>query len=1087
MNPSNINSFFSRCLEQATSYAKYDSFESFLESCPDPVDLTDNARAVIKRRYAAKDPDDNLLEDEKAVFARVAWEIASVEGEFRSYWAAEFYRAMIEGRFMPNSPVLFNAGLNNGFSYSACHVLVPQDTLESIVEVQKQLALVQRAGGGVGYTFEHLRPRGSYIKSTRSRVDGPLPFIDSYCSTTNAIQQGSKRRGAQMGILTVTHPDIWDFIHAKEDLSRWQNMNVSVKMTDDWLKEFMENPNSPCFVFHEKWGEGYLVKEDDKVVAKRVSADAPNLLTKKELMDAIVSRAHSTGEPGVLFWDRVKKDCVFPEGSEFEIQATNPCFAPGTPILTTEGYKPIEKIHKGDIILQDSRVSYVGPELDNNNPLHWVVNPQKEGNLEEVEVEWAGVTRRNAEVWEVHLDNGLSLTLTEDHHLATSRGMVSVADLSEEDEILCNMGSLLEVDLSSSENVKSLKQGLLAGLSELSGGDLRDFVSTDLLASAMSSLDIPADVSQGLAHVGVFADSVTTLPKLEDSDPYFAYGYYYAFEGNPLPNARIAKTLQLKLMEVGIPTSLTASNELIPLPNTVCRARMVYKGRFGISDVYCLKTAGNRTVVAGGIVARRCGEIPLEDGGSCTIGSVNVSKFLGDNGDVDWYGLGETIALAVRFLDNVVSLNRFPVEKIQKVNDETRRIGVGPMGWADLLFKMGLSYDSPEALALSEKMSAFFREAADSASVALGSARGIYPAASKTKNGLDRKRNAYTTMAAPTGTISILAGCSPSIEPVFSLAFRRRVMVDMDGNPTELMEVNPVFRCVMESYPEDKDDICEHAAAYGTIQNYEPKSIPEDHWRHIKKVFVCAHDIPPEVHVRTQAAWQSHFDQAISKTISLPQDSSKNDLLDTIVLAWATGCKGITVYRDGSRDGKEGQIQPMSLKKDNEGASVWEPIKPPKVAPSTRVTQATPLGNIHVTVVFDPKTRRPIEIFGDISRPGEMPKADVDAICRLASLLLRSGAGIDVIYKQLKGLGSSYSLPSAGGRVLSIPDGIAKALELAIPEILGSSGPTDSVTVSSRESLHVTFYSLACQNCGCSLNTSGNCEFCPSCGFSICV
>jgi len=819
--------------------------KTWAAALPEPT-LAENAVTVLEKRYLRRGADLELEETPKDLFARVAYHVA----QGREAEATQYYTAMANGEFMPNSPTLFNAGTGNGLGLSACYILIPEDSLESIVQVKADLMMIQKAGGGVGYDFSRLRPRGCLVRSCGATTDGPLPFIDSFCSDTNAIQQGAKRRGAQMGMLWVWHPDIWDFIHAKEDLSRWQNMNVSVKVTDEFMQSVIDDPQAPHRVHHNEWGEGILIrnKETGKVTSAKDGEHHPDIstpVTVGELFNEICIRAWTTGEPGLAFWDQVTRDWVFSGSGMYPIEATNPC-----------------------------------------------------------------------------------------------------------------------------------------------------------------------------------------------------------------------------------------------------------------------------------------GEIPGEDGMSCNLASLNLAKlFRQGKMNFDGNRYTELIQETVRFLDGVVEVNQFPVEKIAQMNKETRRIGLGVMGFADLLFQLQVPYDSDEGRDIARNMSQILRVEALNESVELARLKGAFPAAIHSDYEGQAPRNAYQTMIAPTGTISIFADCSCGIEPLYSLAFTRRVMRDGDGIFTEMTEVNPYFKAALEELadnPHDVDLAIAYAADHGTIRGFKGVLSERDEWQKLVEVFQTAKDVSMRGHVLMQAAWQEGLDQACSKTINLPNEASLEDVQDAYKLAWQNGCKGITVYRDGCRDGIEGQVQPMGLTKkvtDTGPDLTVEDVLPkeqmadmkqlaakyfddveidrgalenlPDIRESLTIKQRTPLGTMHVTIVHEGGEAK--EIFGQITKSGEQPAADVEAICRLASLVLRLGGTIEMVLKQLERIGSSQLMLTAHGKIMSIPDGLGVAIKRGMRELQNSADSewvAEAVdrTTKKQQRKEIALYREVCPECSAVLYDNSGCQSCtdPACGYARC-
>jgi len=444
----------------------------------------------------------------------------------------------------------------------------------------------------------------------------------------------------------------------------------------------------------------------------------------------------------------------------------------------------------------------------------------------------------------------------------------------------------------------------------------------------------------------------------------------------------------------------------------------------------------------------------------------------------------------------VAEVSKYPTTEIEKASRATRKVGLGVMGFADLLFELGLPYDSEVALGLVDSLGSFIQETGWAASEALAQVRGPFPAWRQsiwdTANGGRPMRNAQVTTIAPTGTISLLAGCSSGIEPVFSLAYTRNVL-----GGKQLVEVNPVFERVLREQIVDKGTvgrIVERVAREGSIQAMD--EVPEE----LKAVFRTARDISPEWHVRAQAAWQRHTDAAVSKTVNLPADASVADVEAAYLSAHEFGCKGTTVYRDGSR-----LLQPMALKRtDNhdahDTAETVRPVKIPEIIPSVRLRQQTPFGNMHLHISVDPQLGRERELFAQLGKGGDLANSDLEAICRLVSLLLRSGGELTTVIDQLEDIGSSLSVPSKDGRIKSLGDGLARALRkyLVVKEregldalLFGRVNSLDSPATtdgSAHKGHQETLFRIKCPDCNSAgtLAYEEGCLKCHACGYSIC-
>ncbi len=811
--------------------------ESRVERSGGPLqcDLTPNALEVLRSRYLKRSETGEILETPEELFRRVAKTIASAEANYGMSAAGQaeveeqFYELMVTGRFMPNSPTLMNAGRRMGM-LSACFVLPIEDSIDGIFSSIRDAAMIQKAGGGTGFSFSRLRPAGDIVRSSGGRTSGPLSFLQVFSKATDAIQQGAFRRGANMGTMRVDHPDIVSFICAKDDPTQLTNFNLSVCVTDEFMEKVINQPDAVHIVVNPRTGEGRPLLKDDKTP-----------WTVGELFDLIVDRAWRSGEPGIIFIDRINE--ANPTSHVGQIEATNPC-----------------------------------------------------------------------------------------------------------------------------------------------------------------------------------------------------------------------------------------------------------------------------------------GEQPLLPYESCNLGSINVSAFVKEeNGraSFDYEALRPVVHLAVRFLDNVIDVNRYPLPQIEKMTKANRKIGLGIMGWADSLYKMWIPYDSEEAYRLAEELMEFVNEESHAASEALAAQRGTFPnwRGSTWEKQNRPMRNAATTCIAPTGTISIIANCSCGIEPLFGLAFWRQVL---DGK--RLLEVNKEFVKVAKERGFLRPGMLEELAEKGSLQHIE--GVPED----VKRVFVVAHDITPEAHVRVQAAFQRHCDASISKTINFPRTATREDVRKIYLMAYKERLKGITVYRDGSRSrqpmalGEEKQEEEKKERRVEGGESAVanqaekaseaevqetapsqvppkiKPIKLPEVMSCLRIRQLTPFGNMHVKITVDPRTGLEREVFAQLGRGGDIANSDLEAMCRLISLFLRCGGGIEDVVKQLDGIGSSLSVPSRAGRIMSLPDGLAKAIQKYLLAkkhfglkrlLLGDfdlEPLLDSMKKSSstKENRATQGFRIKCPECGGVLNFAEGCVHCPACGFSQC-
>ena len=462
-----------------------------------------------------------------------------------------------------------------------------------------------------------------------------------------------------------------------------------------------------------------------------------------------------------------------------------------------------------------------------------------------------------------------------------------------------------------------------------------------------------------------------------------------------------------------------------------------------------------------------CGEQPLLPREACNLGSINLAKFVVvDDGTaaIDFDAMKETVWLSVRFLDDVIDMSKYPLPEIEEVVQGNRKIGLGVMGFADLLYQMGVPYNSEKALTLAEEIMSFVQRESREASKYLAKERGLFKNYDQSifKEKEDCAfRNATTTTIAPTGTLSIIAECSSGIEPLFALSFVRRVM-DND----ELLEVNPYFEKVAKERGFYSRDLMDAIAHKGSIHDME--EIPKD----VRDVFVTAHDVTPEWHVRMQAAFQKYTDNAVSKTVNLPHDSTVDDVLKVYNLAYELECKGVTIYRDGS---KENQVLSYNGKAEPSGSPLKNVEDRPDTLDGFTAKMPTGYGNLYVTVTeYEGK---PFEVFATIGKSGKSTTAKTEAIGRLVSLALRSGVHVEHIIEQLKGIGGEHPIFQKDGLVLSIPDAIARVLEKRYMN--------DKKKRNGRK-YRQSLMGETCPECGQTISFEEGCMTCHFCGFTKC-
>lgn len=742
----------------------------------DEVTLTANALTVLEKRYLKKDPTGQPTETPADMFRRVAHNIASAEEKFgaspervREVEEA-FYSLMARLEFLPNSPTLMNAG-RHFQQLSACFVLPIADSMEDIFEAVKHTALIHKSGGGTGFSFSRLRPKHDVVSSTTGISSGPVSFMKVFDAATEAIKQGGTRRGANMGILRVDHPDIRDFIDCKQDLTVLTNFNISVALTEKFMKAVAED--STYDLINPRNG-------------KPVES-----LRAREVWEQIVHAAWATGEPGIIFLDR--------------INAANPTPAVG--------------------------------EMEATNP---------------------------------------------------------------------------------------------------------------------------------------------------------------------------------------------------------------------------------------------CGEQPLLPYESCNLGSLNLARMVrGEplSGSLDKEKLAAAVRMAVRFLDNVIEMNVFPLPEIAEMTQANRKVGLGIMGFADLLLYMGVPYNSSRAEALAEETMCFIREQARQASAELAEERGVFPnweASVFGPRGMNLKqRNATVTTIAPTGTISMIAGASSGVEPLFAVAYSKHVL-----GGESLAEVHPLFEQIMRERGLLTPELLKKVVAFGSL--HDIPEIPGD----IREIFVTAHDITPEDHIRIQAAFQKCTDNAVSKTVNFPADATEEEVAEVYRLAYELNCKGVTIYRDMSRQEQVLRVGGETAKAEPAPAlGAAEPRPRPTVMSGTTLEMKTGCGKLYLTVNAD--DRGPFEVFGNMGKAGGCVASQTEAVARLMSLAFRSGIKPEHIIKQLKGISCHQpAWEKGGGKILSCADAFAKAVERVVfPE-------ADQLTMDFNGT---SFGHLgACPECGGALHAESGCVTCHDCGYSQC-
>jgi len=1009
------------------------------------MDVAPNARSVLEKRYLRKDNEGRIKETPEEMLLRVARAIASAERLYgRSKpeidsLASDFYELMARLEFIPNSPTLMNAGRELG-QLSACFVLPIEDSMESIFDGLKNTALIHKSGGGTGFSFSRLRPANDLVASTKGVSSGPISFMEVFNAATEAIKQGGTRRGANMGCLRVDHPDILEFITCKRESSRLNNFNISVLATDKFMDAL------------EKDEEYDLYNPRSKRSEKRYSA--------RKVFELIVDSAWRNGEPGVIFIDRMNERNPTPALGQ--IESTNPCVAGDTLVYTGGGLAPAERL------ATEPRPNALDVTVDAR------MSPDA-GTLPASNVFRSG----RKMVYRLRTDEGYTIRLTADHRVMTDRGWVEARDLSPKDSIHVlsrkgGFGTKGDLDAGRKAGAKPLSKisyEVLGSSEEFQRGFLQAMFNAHgrtgkkgiLLRRPQAILE---RAQLMLLNFGVYAivTDEGLLIRKEHADRF------------DREIGSIEDTMQNRKIR-----DPDKKQDVLPEDHfTAAFSGLVPEGE---EDVYDLMEPRTRSFVANGIVVHNCGEQPLLPYESCNLGSINLArmvKAVDGRPEVDWDKLRHTVRLAVRFLDNVIDVNRYPIDLIEKNTKGNRKIGLGVMGFADLLFMLDLPYNSEEAVAFGEKLMQFLDDEALRMSQELGKEKGSFPNFGRSiyAGKMEHLRNATRTTIAPTGTISIIAGCSSGIEPLFAIVFIRNVM-----DKTELPEINPVFEQRIRDRSLYSADLMKDIAVKGTL--HEIACIPDD----LKRVFVTAHDISPQWHIKMQAAFQKHTDNAVSKTVNFPHEATPQDIEDVYVMAYELGCKGVTVYRDRSRD--EQVLNIGEVKRGGAEKAPEKGITPrPRPAETTGSTQksGTGCGNLYITINSDEAGM--CEVFATMGKSGGCAASQIEAIGRLTSLALRAGVDPDSIVKQLKGIRCPSPLLGRGGMTYSCADAIGKAIEKS-----SRKGGAEAVEEAPAEvtldafATHTNGHGNvvgACPDCGGPLRHEAGCMVCKFCGYSKC-
>ena len=1081
------------------------------------VNLTKQAIFVLEKRYLKKNEKGGVIETPLDMFMRVAKTVAEADKIYKKdadveKTYKEFLDVMVNLMFIPNSPTLMNAGRELG-QLSACFVLPVGDSLTEIFDAKKYAALIHQSGGGTGFSFSRLRPKGDIVKSTMGVASGPVSFMKIFDVATDTIKQGGVRRGANMGILRVDHPDIEEFITVKDKKGVLTNFNISVAITDEFMRKYFDDE------------EYELVNPRDGKVWKKLRA--------KYIFDLIAEHAWKTGDPGVIFIDTINK--YNPTPNVGEIESTNPCVVGDTLVATDEGLVEARELKKGMRVWNGKGWNKIKEVINN------------------------GIKK----IYKITLKSGLEIRVTPEHKLMTENGWREVRDLKIHDKVFIPL-NYPEIETNKPKDTEFFEligyfigDGSLSNSNHVSlhvGGDL-ELVNhfSPILERFSGSSYIVERENQFIVdtHVKQFAEKIRGIFGIETSKSeekeipkkflrgdtesikallrgiFSSDGTVYESKGTitvalSSSSKKLLRQVQILLLYLGIPSTLTKEKkgEIKTIKGKTYKTNSTYRvlisgeranlffekiGFIGEKKEKFMKLSANKntystlkryeyqeiisieedgeeevfditappeyTWITNGILSMDCGEQPLLPYESCNLGSIDVSKFAVD-GKIDYESLGKVVRTAVHFLDNVIDVNKFPLPEIERETKGNRKIGLGVMGFHDLLIKLRIPYNSEEAIKVAEDMMSFINREGWKKSEELAEERGVFPnwKGSVFEKEGRRVRNATVTTIAPTGSISIIAGCSSGIEPLFALAFKRKVAIG------EWNEIHPIFERELKERGIYSEELMEKVIEEGSIQNID--EIPED----MKKIYVTAHDIHWEWHVKMQAAFQKYTDNAVSKTVNLPHDAKVEDIKNIYLTGYKLGLKGITVYRDRSKE-----TQVLITGKEEEKGEKLKPRPRPKITFGATIKMKTGCGNLYVTINEDENGI--CEVFSTLGKAGGCAASQTEAISRLISLALRSGIDPESIVDQLKGIRCPNPIWQDGDKILSCADAIAKAIEKYLSmrkEEKKKIVVEEKMEEESEEEPKINPDIPLCPECGTPMISVEGCFTCPKCGYSKC-
>jgi ribonucleoside-diphosphate reductase alpha chain len=1031
---------------------------------------------LLEDRYYLRDEEGNLLEsDPRQMYERVAATVAQAEKQWDSedwslgsfYWQEQFYALMVQNKFLPNTPLLINAGKESPGSYSACFYIPVEDSMDGIFDAVKQAAIISKSGGGVGFNFSSLRPKGSIVKSTGHKASGPVSFMRVFNTMCDTISQGGVRRGAMIAELIVSHPDILEFIQCKDDGVSFTNFNISVIITDDFMKA-VENK--------QEWS---LVSTDGETVS---TIDA------EELWNEICSHAWKTGDPGLIFIDRMRED-------DPEVAGTNPCgeiplrdyescIAKDELVLTQQGFKPIQDITSGEYVasIKDGKTIYAKVSLVKNNGIR--------------------------DTYIVVTKEGYKVRATEDHRFLTVDGWKEVQELREDDELILGAVPFLPeleeehlewellgwmhgdgwftensvgVSFNYNDGDWEAKDKLLPVYKEvvLNGSEIKplknDGISYQIQTERKSAFSFIEKYGVLLSRASERELPSALWAATLEQQRAFLRGYITADGGVTgkansqykiaSSNRKMLEQVQLLLTRFGI-GSWISTNMMENYPKRKPQSQLVITGEdarllvttvgflsskkydkfdlnpsynagkrqivrvesieyVGTEEVYDIEVPYTRNFIVNGLVAH-----------NCNLGSINLLAYVKEikpntekspigGYEFDFYALQRDIPTMVRFLDDVIDVNHFPLPEIDEATKKTRKIGLGVMGWADTLIKLKIPYDSDDAIILANQIAKLIYEVAYKESANLAEEKGYYPLVED----MDTFRRNYTlTCVAPTGTISRIAGVSSGIEPVFAWQTHHK-LVDL-----------------------------EYDEVHWAYEDF--RSNPNNDALMLSEYMKTAMEIDPEWHVKHQSAWQKYIDNSVSKTINLSNSATVEDVKEIYQYAYDSDCKGITIYRDGCR--ADQPLNDITINVDAPDADRFaeqvadllgvldKPIvqyrnRGPVAIGATHKVE-TSKGKIYITVNYDRAQQEPNEVFirlGTTATPMEISLAEWAG--RLLSICLKHNVSVADIQRQSNKIFSDASFVYDSHIFSSLPQAVSHLINSSFDQYLENVGLEDTM------------------------------------------